>query len=822
MEFLSHKNPNKYLPDHLNEVANFIKKMIMDAPILEKDRCILIKLATIIGLTHDYGKFTLFFQHYLQTGDQEQNTHQHSFISAFFTSFIIRKLFNFNDGWQKYAPLIGYFVVLHHHGDLRAVQQDVIDSFDYFENNRFPDSNLEKRVNIMKKQIEDQKNYSKYIENEYNSLFIKHGFQQNIAIEEFLNGWEEYIELLDDLLFQWKTEEKDETVKEKVYFYTLILYSALIDSDKHSAANLAFAQRKRIESHLVDRYRKENYNLKETSGVNGWRNEIYNTVMNTNSNVNLHEQNLFTLTSPTGSGKTLLSFSLALKWREEIFKKEKYYPRIIYALPFTSIIDQNEKVLRNILAQIEDYKISESNYLVKHHHLAEIIYKEENKEKPIRDSMLLVESWESEVIVTTFIQLFYSIIGYKNRWLKKFHNIAGSIIILDEVQNLPIEYWPLIQYTLNSLAELFNCKILLLTATQPLIFDKEQAVELLKDDKGNNPEVYFKQMNRVTLMLKSREGYQIDEWIDLFKSEFEEGNNYLAVFNTIKSSIDVYKNIKSWINEMQLNYEVIYLSTNIVPKERKQRIEKIRNDIEEGKQVILISTQVIEAGVDLDFDIVYRDLGPIDSIIQVAGRCNRNGRKKRGYVYVTPIKREKVFESSIVYKKLHTEIALEVLPDHPIDEPQFYHLINNYFNNVTKRKNQDDSNHIWNAMKALIFNDIYGNLGKVAISNFKLIDDKPLYVDVFVEIDDEANKIWEEYETKVRNETDFDRRYEADLRLKNKIKPYIVSAPIKLVKGLASDEMKMPLYLPNYLLTQYYALDIGVIRSAEDVEAWVM
>src|SRR5690606_37693691 len=148
-----------------------------------------------------------------------------------------------------------------------------------------------------------------------------------------------------------------------------------------------------------------------------------------------------------------------------------------YALPFTSVIDQNEAVIQKLLKQLPDYAKNQHRYLIKHHHLTNIEYVKENEELPLSQSLLLTESWESEIIVTTFIQLFYTLIGYENRMLKRFHQIAGSIVILDEIQNIPVEYWPLLKLVLSKMAELFSCTFILLTATQPHIFEKGETVE---------------------------------------------------------------------------------------------------------------------------------------------------------------------------------------------------------------------------------------------------------------------------------------------------------------------------------------------------------
>ncbi|GAI75295.1 unnamed protein product, partial [marine sediment metagenome] len=290
---------------------------------------------------------------------------------------------------------------------------------------------------------------------------------------------------------------------------------------------------KDLPENLVEDYiKKEVFKEKNRSNINYIRNEIRETVLkNIKDSCNI-TQKIFTLTAPTGTGKTLISLSAALLLRK-ILKNTyglKCEPHIIYSLPFTSIIDQNHSVFNEVLDQIGDFKEHENEYLLKHHYLSEIFYKTEgiDKEEGVDESLALIETWESEIIVTTFIQLFHTLIGYKNRSLKKFHNIVNSIIILDEVQNIPVEYWDLIRVILIGLTEYFNCRIILMTATKPLIFQKGEYKELVDDY-----EKYFKktELNRVCLQVDSNKKQEI---IDFYNSLDDwSKNSYLFVLTRL-------------------------------------------------------------------------------------------------------------------------------------------------------------------------------------------------------------------------------------------------------------------------------------------------
>jgi CRISPR-associated endonuclease/helicase Cas3 len=347
--------------------------------------------------------------------------------------------------------------------------------------------------------------------------------------------------------------------KEVIYYLLVqLLYSVLIDSDKKHAGHIREIERKELPEGLVEEYLGlPEFKEENKSNINHIRNEIRKSVLKNIRDPQNTNQRIFTLTAPTGTGKTLTSLSAALILRnklKEAFKLENE-PRIIYSLPFTSIIDQNYNVFDGVLSQIKDFEKRESEYLLKHHYLSEIFYKTGSidKEKDVDESLALIESWESEIIVTTFIQLFHTLIGYKNRSLKKFHNIVDSIIILDEVQNIPIEYWKLTGEVLTAITRYFK--------------------ELV-----DGYESYFNmaELNRVCLKIDS-DKKQIPEFCNSLNDWSK--NSYLFVFNTISSSLKFYKTIIDRTQELGLDFKVCYLSTNIKKENRKDK----RSDKERTK-----------------------------------------------------------------------------------------------------------------------------------------------------------------------------------------------------------------------------------------------
>jgi len=807
MEFYSHKGKRDVLlKDHLELVGKRSKQIIKSKVLSGIDKNILADVSYLIGISHDFGKYTFYFQEKLNgLRDKKDKLTFHSLISGIFAYEVTTEYLNskelLNKKPFKFLPLIAFFVVKHHHGNLNDIFEDTSET-SLFDSG-FP--NISKQViNIFGNSSQIKNEYA-YLLSEY-SISIDNVFSTlEIFLKEIKNS-----DVIKELLKTTINKSSHYFKKEDEIIYYLItqlLYSVLIDSDKKHAGQVREINRKTIDENLVENYLvKSDFQKTNVSKINSIRNNIRNSVL---KNINSHNK-IFTITAPTGTGKTLTSFSAALKLRK-LLKSElnlDYEPRIIYSLPFTSIIDQSFDVFDNVLKTIDDFEVFKSEYLLKHHYLSEVFYKtkELDKEKDVDESLALIESWESEIVITTFIQLFHTLIGYKNRSLKKFHNIVNSIIILDEVQNIPIEYWNLVYDVLIALTNYFNCRIILMTATKPLIFNDGEYLELVE-----NYEDYFKspELNRVTL--KYNPSKTIDELY--FSLNSFSLNSYLFVFNTIRSSIDFYSKIKNI-----KGYEFIYLSTNIIPKERKQRIDKIKKIIKENKEkkkkqkFIVVTTQLIEAGVDIDCEIAFRDYSTLDSIIQVAGRCNRNSNLSNSDVFLMNLRDDRKEYAYYIYSHKLLDITKEIIKNHSgISEKDFLGLINEYF---TKAKNaQAEETDLIKSIRSLCYD--VEDKDKKPISSFKLIKEDYIKHDVFVEIDDNAKDVWGKYDKLKDIEHPIERKNEF-LKFKKEFYDYVISLPEKYFQETPSDFV----YHLNFDKIQdqeieYYNSNTGFNRKSE-------
>lgn len=818
MEFYSHWDPKKILlTEHLKYVGRKSKEVIESKEFDGMDKEVIADISYLIGIAHDFGKYTTFFQKKLKgypSGDEAN----HSLISALCTFNLVKRYLMArkleNEEPYKFLHLISYFVVKHHHGDLKDIKKD-INARDLF-NAGFRN---------IRKQLGDIKNNGGQIVAEYVVLLEDYDIRADDLFAD-LEKYEKDVENFKDIKpLVMDLDKPAYSIRQKDnrdirhYLLVQLLYSALIDADKKHAGHVREIGRKELPENLVERHLSEERFKKENeSTINPIRTEIRKSVLE-NIGSEYNKYRIFTITAPTGTGKTLTSLSAALKLRG-LLKNElnlRCGPRIIYSLPFTSIIDQNFNVFVSVVEQIKDFKENRSQYLLKHHHLSEIFYKTEDidKEKDVDESLALIESWDSEIIVTTFIQLFHALIGHKNRSLKKFHNIVNSIIILDEVQNIPIEYWNLIRSVLIAMAKYFNCRIILMTATKPLIFEEGEYKELVDDY-----EKYFKseELNRVCLHIDGK-GKQIsdfcEELTDLSK------NSYLFVFNTIGASFEFYSEIKDRIQE--LGFKLYYLSTNIIPKERRKRIKEIRNMLKSNQKVVVVSTQLVEAGVDIDCDCVYRDMGPLDSIIQVAGRCNRNKRNEMGDVKVIDL--VKINERGVekryadyIYDKDILNIVRDLFEDeNEIMETEFLELINEYFKKARAKSQEGTERKLINSIYELYFFDKTPDKTKrIPISEFELIKEDYYTIDVFVEMDDTAREMWEKYQ-EIKNNKKLEpyERNKEFLKIKSQFYDYVISIPQKYKNQVCFDEKNGIWYISKYEIEQGIGYDqtIGFKRD---------
>jgi CRISPR-associated endonuclease/helicase Cas3 len=372
----------------------------------------------------------------------------------------------------------------------------------------------------------------------------------------------------------------------------------------------------------------------------------------------------FSLTVPTGGGKTLASMAFAL---EHAIKHGKQ--RIIYAIPFTSIIEQNASVFRSFLGE---------DTIIEHHSNLD------PKEETARNR-LATENWEAPVIVTTNVQLFESLFAARTSRCRKLHNLVNSVIVLDEAQQIPRDFQKPITLIMQHLADYYGVTWVLCTATQPdLRRCKDSFGRLLLEGLKNvreiipDPETLAEQLKRVEVIMPKPDTPRLS-W-DQVAEQLRREDNVLAIVNTRKHARELLKLMPDDDNTLHLSAQMAPKHRTHVLDEIKMRL-RLKRDGKDNRPLRVISTQLVEAGVDIDFPVVYRALAGLDSIAQSAGRCNREGKMETLGRVVVFIPEENAPSGLLRQGQQVTEELLSIgalsNPLSPVNFIQYFQRLNN-------------------------------------------------------------------------------------------------------------------------------------------------
>jgi CRISPR-associated endonuclease/helicase Cas3 len=650
-------HPDLPLEKHLQQVKEIVLELLENKKVsfaflgIGKEH--LKALIEKAALLHDIGKATTFFQERIRTGKEWPNgEHWHTGLS---TILAYEPLINYckENKLNETLALAPLLAILYHHSELSR--------------NLPNDSVMENRLNAFKGEIINSQPLREF------------GLTDNV---NSLNptGIDCGIEDLFSDISSFTDEQKIE-----FRLLTLFIYSLLLEADKAYLAvkDKSLYQRKpiAIDSDTVDLYKAEKFKNKRAS-INKDRENAYNEVLSTLDDIDLNNH-IYSLTLPTGMGKTLLAASWAIKLRNKIQNDLGFVPQVIVALPFLSIIDQTANEYENFL------KNPSEEWFLRTHSLSSFEF---NGYEP-NTAEFFVNIWKSQIIMTTFDQLLYAFLSFQPKYLMRFHNLLNSIMIMDEVQALPPHLWHPFSTFIKYITDIGNSYILLMSATQPQFI--ESAKELVPTLKIGEPvkgvERYFEKLSRYRLLLKHKETMTIDDFINnLIEALHKNGEDkIMIVLNTRDSAKRVYQSLKNVAGDR----ETYFLSSYVIPAERLKRIDKIKN----SKRALVITTQCIEAGVDIDMDYIIRDFGPLDSIIQVAGRCNREGEKATKTVEIVRLYDPNAVSNfcpsgefnAMVYDRLSIDATADILnkeaKSNEILESKVFSIARQYFNELRRK-----------------------------------------------------------------------------------------------------------------------------------------
>ena len=609
------------LQTHLTETAEIAKLL---AAKLDLDHA-----GELLGLMHDFGKYSRKFQKYIhdETGlfnpdlDDEESTPNGSKVdhSTAGAQWVYRKLRKFGAA-QGIGELFGQMLglcIASHHGE------GLIDCLDGEGNPKW----IERfnKTDELTHLAECERNADETVQQKARGLAGEN--------------------LIRSLLNAVKPILSDSTVNDKFKeFYlgclTRFLFSCLIDADRINSSDFEREAQKEVRrltekpdwQSAIDKLEAklagfENRPAEEIKPIDEIRRKISDDCLKRAAD----SQGIYTLTVPTGGGKTLASLRYALH-----HARKHHLDRIIYIIPYTSIIDQNAQVVREILSE---------DWVLEHHSNLE-------PEKQNWQDKLLSENWDKPIVFTTMVQFLDAWFGGGTRGARHIHPMTNAVLIFDEIQTLPVKCVHLFCNVLNWLTAFGGSTAVLCTATQPLL--GESGLQNFPEGKREsiatrgllrlpeNAEIMgkhqdldrlFADLSRVEIRFNEKAGgWNVKEAGAFLLKQFQTTPSCLFIVNTKKWAQELYQYCKG----QNVPPEALFhLSTNQCAAHRKAILDTIKVRLENKEPVICISTQLIEAGVDISMACVIRALGGLDSIAQAAGRCNRHGEKEgKGQVWV--------------------------------------------------------------------------------------------------------------------------------------------------------------------------------------------
>lgn len=556
------------------------------------------KAARIAGFLHDIGKLSSVFNSYIH-GDNsyKRGDIDHSFAGARYLKEL--SVQSDDKNMNKAFSLIGR-VILAHHGLRDWVNDDSEDIYDI--------------------RTKKESYYAEILEN-FQSTELSRNVNQELieAVREVTTVRSELRKISDN--------------KEKFAFYLgmmeRFLLSCLIDADRTDTADFMSDSETETEFDTKQLWKDMQNRLNEklnrfssrTDDISIQRRSISDRCFEYASN----EVRICKLIVPTGGGKTLSSLRFAIE-----YAKQHDLKKIIYIAPFMSILEQNSDEIRSIAGE---------EAFLEHHSdmLADIA---DNDEK-LNEYELRTEKWDSPVIATTMVQFLNSLFSGKTSSIRRMHRLSDAVIIIDEVQSIPLKCVYLFNLAMNFLSQVCGSTIVLCSATQPpfellnefpMILDKNDSMTGETTDD-------FNAFRRTELIYQEKNGgFSYDETADFCRDKFQKHGSLLVVVNTKSSAKELYSRLRDTENA-----HVFHLSTNMCPQHRRKCINDIKEKLSANIPVICVTTQLIEAGVDISFGCVVRSLAGLDNAAQAAGRCNRNGEHNEICpVYILHIWEEKL------------------------------------------------------------------------------------------------------------------------------------------------------------------------------------
>ena len=694
--------------------------------------CEINDLTLLVVVFHDVGKMNDNFQKKI-VGLPFEGYSNHSYISAYYLinafannqKAIIKRFPFINKDNYNLILLILANIIAGHHGSLKNI--DELFSKKIGKNGMKYDE-WGDMVEYLKT-IKMTNHVRTFFRNNPDLLNCKLRFTDDIQNSDYYKSFGR----IDDVE-KWSDNALD------YYYDTVVTYGELVHGDRRDASGNVLCYRNKskkkyaysLENNLETTYRS----FKAKTELNKIRNQIRELAINTlRAYLKEGKYRVFALTAPTSCGKTFMMLQLAV----EIMKKFDYDYDIIYGLPYLSIIDQTIKIINNELKLETLNHTSASD-------ISDILQKmmEENADSKQMIELAFSENcFDHPLIITTFNQIFESLINRATTKLMRLKNFKKRIFLIDEFQATdPAQYYTLVQL-LNKFCERYDCYVIISTATMPNF-----NIDL---DKVANKDVKRLFKNSVLpkeLLIPDIFNYSVfNRYIINFMGEVNADSLYemvnkstvstLLIVNTIRTS----QRMHAMFANDNSNFEKInLLNAHISPHDRLQIIDEVKRDLEDGTKILLVSTQVIEAGVDISFPVLYRDAAPPSSIVQSNGRGNRNGEFGviNSYLFLYKDPEMTTYDCNMVYRGAISKKLTKDIKDRipPATEREFHKRCQFYFYNLSEYVVQGRVNDEQNLIEDILCGKFY-ELGK-----YRFIQGDPDAITIYV---GNNGKDWNDY-----------------------------------------------------------------------------
>ena len=635
------------------------------------------KLLECLVFFHDVGKVNPKFQiekmgnSSFKDIDQYQMTHSnHSLPSAFVLTHILKENHNLSENPVLY--ILPFIVAGHHTQAKNPYNHNLLK-----ENLEEKDiSTLKLLFNLIDLEDKTLTDLLSQMDKLHENLRYELRTKKSPVLPIFYNLVYSYL-VLSDFLATTHAYDKLEEVRKNLQYYDRRLDNNLLKkmSDGFEKKQTIFLDN--IDKTPLNRYRTQMF-------VEARKNLLDN----------LDSNRVFFLKIPTSGGKTHISLGLSL----EILKK-KNVDRLIYSLPYISILEQNFSYIKEV------FNLDEPKHIRPIYSGTETIFNEKDniKDRIINDD----DFYNYPVICTTNVSFFNSVVKFNKKHKYRFSSIANSVVVLDEVQSLPIEYWPELIYLINKLAKHLNIYFIIMSATIP-------SLEQLKTARGQNPvfedsicylmqntKKYFSKFEKNVMQTKTLKTFNLEDTEELknlkrylgnvCEENFRNGFNHgMLVVNTVRTSRKLFEVLSDLNEETDWDADIRLLNSTFLPWQKTKLVKTVEN-LASDQRFILISTQSVEAGMNISFNFVIRDIAILDSIEQIRGRCNRNKENEdNGKVYLIELKRGNKFDHNI-YRKWRVDITKKILEDTEFDYnlkciEEYYNLCVDYINKKIEKE----------------------------------------------------------------------------------------------------------------------------------------